>query len=111
MIDIQTDRLIDQQLGSYKIVEPIGQGGMARVYKGYHADLDRYAAIKIIAWGLAEDKSLTTRFRREAQAIASLRHSHIVTIYDFGKYETCFGKYKQFQTSRRRSNHRRKKNI
>ncbi|OQY45919.1 MAG: hypothetical protein B6242_09165 [Anaerolineaceae bacterium 4572_78] len=90
MIDIQTDRLIDQQLGSYKIVEPIGQGGMARVYKGYHADLDRYAAIKIIAWGLAEDKSLTTRFRREAQAIASLRHSHIVTIYDFGKYENGY---------------------
>jgi serine/threonine-protein kinase len=82
-----TDRLLGQQLGPYQIVEAIGQGGMARVYKGYHADLDRYAAIKVITWGLVEDEDFTVRFRREAQAIASLRHPHIVTIYDFGKYE------------------------
>ncbi len=82
-----SDELIGRQLGSYKIVEAIGQGGMARVYKGYHSDLARYAAIKMITWGLVEDKEFTTRFRREAQAIAFLRHPHIVTIYDFGKYE------------------------
>ena len=81
------DKLVGQQLGPYEILEAIGQGGMARVYKGYHSDLDRYAAIKVIIWGLVEDEEFTTRFRREAQAIASLRHPHIVTIYDFGKYE------------------------
>jgi serine/threonine protein kinase len=86
-MNLAADRLLDRQLGPYKIVEAIGQGGMARVYKGYHEDLARYAAIKVIAWGLVEDQEFTSRFRREAQAIASLRHPHIVTIYDFGKYE------------------------
>nr|NIP26961.1 serine/threonine protein kinase [Phycisphaerae bacterium]NIX30776.1 protein kinase [Phycisphaerae bacterium] len=86
-MNLAADRLLDRQLGPYKIVEAIGQGGMARVYKGYHEDLARYAAIKVIAWGLVEDQEFTARFRREAQAIASLRHPHIVTIYDFGKYE------------------------
>ena len=83
----QSDKILGQRLGSYEIVEAIGQGGMARVYKGYHEDLDRYAAVKVITWGLVEDEEFSLRFRREAQAIATLRHANIVTIYDFGKYE------------------------
>ena len=85
-----SDRLLGQKLGSYELVEAIGQGGMARVYKGYHADLNRYAAIKVIVWGLSEDQEYTTRFRREAQAIAALRHPNIVTIYDFGGYDNGY---------------------
>ena len=49
------DMLIGRRLGSYQIIESIGQGGMARVYKGYHEELNRFAAIKVIIWGLAED--------------------------------------------------------
>ena len=60
---------------------------MARVYKACHADLDRYAAIKVISWGLSEDLALTGRFLQEAQTLASLQHSAIAAIYDFGRYD------------------------
>jgi serine/threonine-protein kinase len=81
-----TDPLIGTTLGSYQILEAIGQGGMARIYKGFHAELKRYTAIKVVNWGLQEDPEFTDRFRREAQAIAILRHPNIVQIFDFGKY-------------------------
>lgn len=84
------DPLIGTTLGSYEITEAIGAGGMARIYKGYHAELKRYAAIKVVNWGLQEDPEFTERFRREAQAIASLRHPNIVQIFDFGKYEAGY---------------------
>ena len=80
------DPVIGTVLGSYEIVEAVGEGGMARIYKGYHAELKRYAAIKVVNWGLQEDPEFTERFRREAQAIASLRHPNIVQIFDFGQY-------------------------
>jgi serine/threonine-protein kinase len=77
-------------LGSYEILEAIGEGGMARIYRGFHAELNRYAAIKVINWGLQEDPEFTERFRREAQAIASLRHPNIVQIFDFGKHTSGY---------------------
>ncbi len=80
------DPMMDTVMGSYKIIEAIGEGGMARIYKGYHADLKRYAAVKVVNWGLQEDPEFTKRFRREAQAVAALRHPNIVQIFDFGKY-------------------------
>ena len=84
------DPFVGMMLGSYKVIEPIGEGGMARIYKGYHAELKRYAAVKVIHWGLQEDPEITDRFRREAQAIASLRHPNIVQIFDFGKHESGY---------------------
>ncbi len=81
------DPLIGAELGSYQVIEAIGAGGMARIYKGVHTELNRFAAIKVVNWGLQEDPDFTDRFRREAQAIASLRHPNIVQIFDFGKYE------------------------
>ncbi|MDX1523035.1 MAG: serine/threonine-protein kinase, partial [Anaerolineae bacterium] len=80
------DPLIGTVLGVYEIREAVGEGGMARIYKGYHPELDRFAAVKVVNWGLEEDPEFTERFRREAQAIASLRHPNIVQIFDFGKY-------------------------
>ncbi len=80
------DPFIGITLGSYEIIEAIGEGGMARIYRGYHAGLNRYAAIKVVNWGLQEDPEFTERFRREAQAIATLRHPNIVQIYDFGEH-------------------------
>jgi serine/threonine protein kinase len=85
-----TDPLIGTTLGSYKVIEAVGQGGMARIYKGLHTELNRYAAIKVVNWGLQEDPTFTERFRREAQAIASLRHPNIVQIHDFGKYTSGY---------------------
>jgi serine/threonine protein kinase len=84
------DPFIGTSLGSYEILEAIGEGGMARVYKGFHTELNRYAAIKVVNWGLQEDPEFTNRFRREAQSIASLRHPNIVQIFDFGKHASGY---------------------
>ncbi|MCB0224180.1 MAG: serine/threonine protein kinase, partial [Anaerolineae bacterium] len=86
----QSDPLIGTRLGAYEVIEAIGEGGMARIYRGFHTELNRYAAIKVINWGLQEDPEFTERFRREAQAIASLRHPNIVQIYDFGKHASGY---------------------
>ncbi len=71
-------------LGSYRVLAPIGRGGMAVVYKGYQSSLDRYVAIKVMAHHLAGDQTFVERFQREAAGIASLRHQNIVQMYDFG---------------------------
>jgi len=70
-------------LGKYRLVERLGQGGMAQVYKAYQPDLDRYVAVKILHPHLTGDESFGARFRREARAVAALEHPHIVRVYDF----------------------------
>lgn len=75
--------LTDKTLGKYRLVEKLGQGGMAQVYKAYQPDLDRYVAIKILHPHLTGDEDFAARFRREARAVAALEHAHIVRIYDF----------------------------
>jgi serine/threonine protein kinase len=72
-----------QMLGKYRVLESLGRGGMARVYRAYHPQLDRYVAIKVMRADLAEDEEFQVRFRREAQAVAALRHPNIVQVYDF----------------------------
>ncbi len=72
-----------QTLGNYRVLEPLGRGGMARVYRGYHPQLDRFVAIKVLRPDLFEDDLFMARFRREAQAVASLRHPNIVQVFDF----------------------------
>jgi serine/threonine protein kinase len=76
-----------EQVGTYKLVEKLGQGGMATVYKAYHPQLDRYVAIKAMHRNFLEDDSFVARFTREAQIVASLEHPHIVSIYDFGEHD------------------------
>ncbi len=71
-------------LGSYRVLAPIGRGGMAVVYKGYQASLDRYVAIKVMSNHLAGDQTFVERFQREAASIAKLHHQNIVQMYDFG---------------------------
>jgi serine/threonine protein kinase len=70
-------------LGKYRILEPLGRGGMAQVFKAYHPQLDRYVAVKILRSDLVEEEEFLARFRREARAVAALRHPNIVQIYDF----------------------------
>ncbi|MBN1876697.1 MAG: serine/threonine protein kinase, partial [Anaerolineae bacterium] len=79
--------LIGQHIGQYEILEKIGQGGMAEVYKGIHSALRRHVAIKLMGQSLQNDPTLNQRFLREAQAVAALRHPNIVQVYDFGTYE------------------------
>ena len=76
-----------QSIGGYEIAEEIGQGGMAVVYRAFQPQLDRWVAVKILqATGAGGDEFLA-RFRREARAIAALRHPNILTIYDYGEEE------------------------
>jgi serine/threonine protein kinase len=72
-----------QTLGKYRILEPLGRGGMAQVFKAYHPQLDRYVAVKILRSDLVEEEEFLARFRREARAVAALRHPNIVQIFDF----------------------------
>ncbi len=74
--------LVGKTLGKYQISERLGRGGMAEVYKAFHPQLERYAAIKVLHGFLAEGEDFQLRFQREAKAIAALRHPHIVQIYD-----------------------------
>ncbi len=77
--------LIGKTLGPYRILEQIGVGGMATVYKAYQPNMERYVAIKILPHYLSQDKEFAKRFQREAHAIARLEHPHILPIFDYGE--------------------------
>lgn len=81
------DNLIGQQLDEYRVEALLGQGGMARVYRGLDTRLDRYVAIKVIDAPLRSDSDYVKRFEREAQAIAKLEHPNIVRLYRYGEAE------------------------
>lgn len=68
-----------------EILECLGRGGMGVVYKARQKSLNRFAALKLLAPERAGDAKFAERFAREAQALASLNHANIVTIYDFGQ--------------------------
>jgi serine/threonine protein kinase len=72
-----------RSLGKYELKERLGRGGMAEVWKAYDTQLQRYVAIKFLQSGLHNDNDFASRFIREAQTIASLRHPNIVQVHDF----------------------------
>ncbi len=72
-----------RKIGKYDIVERLGRGGMAEVFRAYQSSLDRYVAIKVLHAFLADDPEFKSRFEREAQNVAKLRHPNIVQVYDF----------------------------
>ena len=72
-------------LGRYQLVEQIGRGGMASVFRAHDSQLNRFVAIKVLPSFQAEDPSFVERFRREAQAVASLSHQSIIQVHDFGE--------------------------
>jgi putative two-component system response regulator len=71
-------------LGAYRLVERIGRGGMASVYRAYHPALDRYVAIKVMPDYFADDPQYRERFQQEARSVARLKHPNILEIFDFG---------------------------
>lgn len=78
-----TFTLVGQIIGKYRIIERLGRGGMAEVYKGYDENLERFVAIKVMHPFLASEEDFIRRFRREAKAMAALNHPNIVKVYDF----------------------------
>ncbi len=74
-------------LGAYTILERIGRGGMASVYRAYHPALDRYVAIKVLPELFADDPSYVERFRLEARSVARLKHPNILEVFDFGSVD------------------------
>ena len=72
-----------KRLGKYELVERLGHGGMAEVWKALDTQLQRYVAIKVLRPDLRDDPNFANRFRREAQLIASLHHPNIVQVHDF----------------------------
>jgi eukaryotic-like serine/threonine-protein kinase len=73
------------RLGPYRILRPLGQGGMSKVFLGEHEMMHRCCAIKVLPSKYQEDPDLLNRFHLEARAIAALDHPNIVRAYDFNK--------------------------
>lgn len=82
------DKLVRTYLGQYWIVEIIGQGSTSTVYKAYQTALDRYVAVKVLFRHL--NPQFTSRFKREAQAVARLQHPNILPIYDFAQQDELY---------------------
>ncbi len=76
-----------EAIGPYRIVRPLGKGGMGVVLEAERPDIDRRAAIKILHPELASNEEYAQRFLNEARAVNSIRHPGIVEIYDHGKLE------------------------
>jgi tRNA A-37 threonylcarbamoyl transferase component Bud32 len=75
------------EVGPYRVVEQVGQGGMATVYKVYQAALSRFVALKVLPPYLAAEPDFETRFRDEAVRLAALRHPSIPAVFDYGTIE------------------------
>ena len=71
-------------LGPYRVMERIGRGGMAAVYRAYHPALDRHVAVKVLPDFFADEASYRERFQQEARSVARLKHPNILEVYDFG---------------------------
>src|SRR4051812_46338264 len=71
------------RLGSFRLVERLGDGGMAAVYRAVHERLGRVVAIKLLHRDLTSDRGLVGRFFAEARAANTVRHEHVVEVYDF----------------------------
>src|SRR3989337_4443082 len=77
--------LTGQKLGRYQILDRVGQGGMATVYRAHDPLEDRYVAVKVLSSLAADSPHFNARFQREAKVVSELRHPNIVPVLDFGE--------------------------
>lgn len=78
-----TNDFVGRKLGKYELVEQLGQGGMAEVYKSFQSGVERYVAVKLLHRHLASSGDFIARFQREARAVGQLQHPHIIRVIDF----------------------------
>ena len=79
--------LIGSNLGAYRIIEQIGMGGMATVFKAFDPGMKRYVAVKVLPQRYSENSEFVERFQREARVIANLEHPNILPVYAFGEQD------------------------
>lgn len=84
---MEGNRNIGRRIGRYRLIEEIGHGGMAVVYRALDTTLDRDVAIKVLHPHLASHVESRERFHREARAVARLRHPNVLEIYDYSDLE------------------------
>lgn len=82
--------VIDFEIPGYDIIEPIGRGGMASVYRARQHTFDRNVAVKILKPDLSEDDAFCQRFVMESLIVAKLNHSNIVQVYDVGEIKNHY---------------------
>jgi eukaryotic-like serine/threonine-protein kinase len=80
--------VIGRTIDKYRILEEVGQGGMSVVYKGMDTSLNREVAVKVLHPHLAAHQEARQRFKREAHAVAKLRHENILEIFDYSGLES-----------------------
>ena len=71
--------------GRYRLIELLGQGGMATIYRAHDVQLDRDVAVKLLRAEYGRDPDFLARFRQEAQNVAQLNHPNVVDVYDYGQ--------------------------
>ncbi len=79
------ENLSGRSFGAYEILEALGEGGMAAVYRAYQPSVERYVAVKVLPRQFASDPTFVARFRREARVVAQLQHPHILPVFDYGE--------------------------
>src|SRR5438477_8851237 len=77
---------LPESIGKFQVLQPIGEGGMGRLYLGRDPDIGRLVAIKLLREGY-DNKELRERFSREAKSASALRHANIVTIFETGMHQ------------------------
>jgi serine/threonine-protein kinase len=77
--------MIPDAIGRYQVFAQLGEGGFATVYRAYDPRLDRDVAIKVLHPSLARDPEMRNRFLQEARVLASIRHPHLVRLFDAGE--------------------------
>lgn len=84
---VQPPVRIPEQLGRYRILKPLGKGGMGSVYLAQDTELDRQVALKVPHFTPEDGSSVLERFYREARTAATLRHPHICPLFDISEFQ------------------------
>ncbi|MEW5742107.1 MAG: protein kinase [Myxococcota bacterium] len=84
------DPLVGAELGAYRVLKPLAEGGMGKIYIGEQTSLGRKVCIKTLRPDDLGDQKVIARFEREARAVSALRHPNVAQVYDFGRQGSWF---------------------